>query len=100
MLKRKNNKKEESECQCQCTDYSQFAQLDRHQTCKPVMVSCKYNSHWKAILFFKTPQCYFCTKMTEMSDLCYLRKLRIEDIVQKILKAKMSRNEVLDDIAH
>ena len=24
---------------------------------------------------FETPRCKFCTKMPEMSDLCYLRKL-------------------------
>ena len=26
---------------------------------------------------FKTPWCQFCTKMPEMSDLCYLGKTRI-----------------------
>ena len=26
---------------------------------------------------FETPQCQFCTKMQEMSDLCYLGKTRL-----------------------
>ena len=26
---------------------------------------------------FKTPSCQFCTKMPEMSDLCYLQKPRV-----------------------
>ena len=30
-----------------------LAQLDRHQTCKPVMVSCDFNSHWRQLYFFK-----------------------------------------------
>ena len=28
----------------------------------------------------ETPQCQFCTKMKEMSDLCYLGKTRLADI--------------------
>ena len=34
-----------------------LAQLDRHQTCKPVMVSCEFNSHWRQLYFLKTPRC-------------------------------------------
>ena len=26
---------------------------------------------------FETPRCQFCTKMPEMSDLCYLGKIRM-----------------------
>ena len=33
-----------------------LAQLDRHQTCKPVMVSCEFNSHWRQLYFLKTPR--------------------------------------------
>ena len=27
--------------------------------------------------YFETPRCQFCTKMPEMSDLCYLGKTRL-----------------------
>ena len=30
---------------------------------------------------FETPQCQFCTKMPEMSDLCYLGKTRLQEII-------------------
>ena len=33
-----------------------LAQLDRHQTCKPVMVSCEFKSHGRQLYFFKTPR--------------------------------------------
>ena len=26
-----------------------LAQFDRHQTCKPVMVSCEFNSYWRPL---------------------------------------------------
>ena len=29
---------------------------------------------------FETPRCQFCTKMPEMSDLCYLGKTRLKSI--------------------
>ena len=58
--------------------------LDKHQTSKPVMVSCEFNSHWRHFYFllkpFKTPQCLFCT---EMSNLCYLRKPRLKVICRQ-----------------
>ena len=41
---------------------------------KLVLVSCEFNSHWSQLYFLKTLRCQFCTKMSEMSDLCYLRK--------------------------
>ena len=55
-----------------CSTHVCLAQLDKHQTCKPVMVSCEFNSNWRQLLQYK-----LCTKMSEMSDLCYLRKPRL-----------------------
>ena len=55
-----------------------LAQLDQHQTCKPVMVSVVISSPTGGnFIFFKTTQWKFCTKMTEMSARCYLRKPRL-----------------------
>ena len=58
--------------------HNKLAQLDKHQTSKPVLISCEFNSHWRQLQFllklFKTPRCQFCT---EMSDLFYLRKPRM-----------------------
>ena len=35
-----------------------LAQLDRHKTCKPMMVSCTFNSHLRQLYcFLKTVQC-------------------------------------------
>ena len=34
-----------------------LAELDRHHTCKSVMISCEFKSHWRQIYFLKTPQC-------------------------------------------
>ena len=52
-----------------------LAQFVKHQTFKPVMVSCEFNSHQRELYFFrklfKAIPCQFCT---EMSDLCYLPK--------------------------
>ena len=57
--------------------HNRLAQLDKHQTSKPVMVSCEYNSHLRQLIFllkpFKTPPCRCCI---EMSYLCYLLKPR------------------------
>ena len=72
--------------------------LDRHQTCKPMMVSCEFNSHKRQLLFLKTHRHLFCT---EMSDLCYLRKPRIKplqdsvisDICMTVLTAEVNRND-------
>ena len=65
--------------------HDRLAQLDKHQTSKPVMVSCEFNSHRRQLYFllklFKTSQCQFCTKMSEMSDLCYLRKPRMKSFL-------------------
>ena len=53
-----------------------FAQLDKHKTAKPVMVSCEFNFHWRQLFAqtLNTPQCQFCTKMSEISNLFYLLK--------------------------
>ena len=49
-----------------------LAQLDRHQTCKPVMVSCEFNSHWRQLYFLKTPQCSMLFKKTSNNrDILY-----------------------------
>ena len=59
--------------------HARLAQLDKHQTSKPVMVSCVSSvPNWRQLYFllklFKTPRCQFCTQML---DLCYLRKHRM-----------------------
>ena len=46
--------------------------LDRHQTCKLVMVSVGSS------IFLRHLDANFVKKMTEMSDLCYLQKPRLE----------------------
>ena len=55
-----------------------LAQLDQHQTCKPVMVTVVSSNPTGGNFIFATYLgVNFCTKMTEMSDLCYLRKPRM-----------------------
>ena len=52
--------------------------LDRHQTCKPVMVSVASSSPTGGNFnFLRHLNAYSVQKMTEMSDLCYLRKPRM-----------------------
>ena len=46
-------------------------QLDKHQTSKPMMVSCELNQILFLVKPFKTPRCQLCT---EISNLRYLRK--------------------------
>ena len=56
-----------------------LAQLDQHQTCKPVMVSVVSSSSNPTggnTIFLDTSMLIF-TKITEMLDLCYLRKPRM-----------------------
>ena len=66
--------------------YDRLAQLDKHQTSKPLMVSCEFNSHWRQLYFllkpFKAPQCQFCTKI---SDLCYLWKPQLASSLSLLL---------------
>ena len=50
-----------------------LAQLNRHQTCKPVMVSVQL----EATLFFQDTSMLILYKNGRMSDLCYLRKPRL-----------------------
>ena len=54
-----------------------LAQLDQHQTCKPVMVSVvSSNPTGGNLIFLRHLDANFVQKMTGMSDLCYLRKPR------------------------
>ena len=68
-----------------------LTQLNKDLTSKPVMVSCEFNSNWRQFYFLlnpsKTPRCQFCT---EMSDLFYVRKPRLN--VRFVLCAKTSIN--------
>ena len=50
-----------------------LAQLDTHQTSKPVLVSCEFNSHWRQLYFL-------LLQPLEILDLCYLRKPRLHRI--------------------
>ena len=63
--------------------HDRLAQLDKHQTYKPVVVSCEFNSQWRQLYIllklFRHLNTIFCTKMSEVSDLCYLPKPRIFD---------------------
>ena len=47
-----------------------LVQLDRHQTCKPVMVSCHFYSHYRPLCFLKIPWCHFCTKKCQICVIC------------------------------
>ena len=64
--------------------HDRLVQLDKHQAFKIVVVSCEFSSHWRQLYFllklFKIPQCQFCTKILEMSDLCYLRKPQMSQL--------------------
>ena len=51
-----------------------LAQLDQHQICKPVMVNVVSPNPTGGNF-------NFLIHLTEMSDLCYLRKLRITPIL-------------------
>ena len=37
-----------------CSTHVQLAQLDKHQTSKPVIVSCEFNSHWMQLFLAET----------------------------------------------
>ena len=43
---------------------------------------CEFTSHsgqlYYLLKLFETPRCQFCTKMPEMSDLCYLENTRLD----------------------
>ena len=41
---------------------------------------CEFDSQWSIFADFETPRCKFCTKMPEMSELCYLGKTRIPNL--------------------
>ena len=58
-------------------------ELDDHQTCKPMMVSVVSSSPTGGnFIFLRYFDANFCTKMSEMSDLCYLRKLRLSVVLR------------------
>ena len=55
-----------------------LAQLDQHQICEPLMVSVVSSSPIGGnFIFLRHLDANFFTKMTEISDLCYLRKPRL-----------------------
>ena len=39
-----------------------LAELDRHPTCKPVMVSCEFDSHWRQLYFLRHINANFVQK--------------------------------------
>ena len=52
--------------------------MDQHQTCKPVMVSVvSSNPTGDNFIFLRHLDANFVQKMTEMSDLRYLREPRL-----------------------
>ena len=54
-----------------------------------MLVSCGFNSHWR-LLSILLPRCHFCTKMSEMLDLCYLRKSRLSNTMWSRINRSMS----------
>ena len=50
-----------------------------YQNCWCWSWCCEFNFQWRQFFFsdFETPWCQFCTRMPEMSDLCYLGKTRL-----------------------
>ena len=63
--------------------HSCLAQLDQHQTCKPLIVSVvSLNATGGNFMFFSDTSMLISYKITEMSDFCYLWKPRILALLQ------------------
>ena len=56
------------ESHSQRISYVWLAQLDKHQTSKPVMISCEFNSHWRL---------YFCWNLSKPLDDIFVQKCQI-----------------------
>ena len=81
-----------------------LVQLDRHQTCKPVMISCEFNSYWRQLIFKSTELVkYFCHKSIRTCySLCrkpgYYHSARKTHLTEEIFKLIPIRASVISQI--